>query len=60
MKRRIKIVWWIAALMWLLTATSCVNYNRLIFDDDAWSAGAFDDDDRSLINGELEADDWDR
>ena len=46
--------------MWLLTATSCVNYNRLIFDDDAWSAGAFDDDDRSLINGELEADDWDR
>ena len=54
-------------LIWSLVAcaavscgmTSCVNQNYLILEDDEWSGAAIDND-RSLMNGELEMDDWDR
>jgi hypothetical protein len=38
---------------------SCVNQNYIMLSDDEWS-GADIDGDRSLANGELEMDDWDR
>lgn len=46
-----------AALLTL--ATSCLDQNYIMFEDDEWSTGGADTD-RSLINSEIEMDDWDR
>ncbi|MBR6997554.1 MAG: hypothetical protein IKI19_01960 [Prevotella sp.] len=59
MKRKHLILLLLAfiALMW--GNVSCVNQNYIMLSDDEWS-GADIDGDRSLANGELEMDDWDR
>lgn len=50
----------IMCCMLLSCATmSCVNQNYIMYEDDEWSGGDMDSD-RSLMNGELEMDDWDR
>lgn len=48
-----------AVAVFLCAATSCVSQNYIMFEDDEWS-GAEMDGDRSLVNSELEMDDWDR
>lgn len=54
------MIWSIAACVALTCGmASCVNQSYMIMDDDEWSGAAIDND-RSLINGELEMDDWDR
>ena len=54
-----RLIWSIAACVALTCGmASCVNQSYMIMDDDEWSGAAIDND-RSLINGELEMDDWD-
>lgn len=57
LKRLILILLIASALM--CATTSCVNQNYIMLEDDEWS-GMDMDHDRSLTNGELEMDDWDR
>ena len=43
-----------------MACSSCVNTNRLFYDDDEWSYGELGIDDQSLMNSEIELDDLER